>query len=315
MKVGRREIHVSKRDKVFFPESGITKGDLVDYYHRVADTFLPHARGRAVSMHRFPDGIEGDAFFQKDVPDYFPDWIRRVEIEKEGGTLDQLVIEEAATLVYLADQGCITPHVWLSRVDRIRRPDRLIVDFDPPTDDPEAAFGEVRWAARTTRDLLDEVGLVSFVQTSGSRGLHIHVPLDAEADFDAVRHFAMDLSDLLAHRHPDRLTTAHRKAKREDRIFLDVLRNAYAQTSVAPYAVRARPGAPVATPLAWDELSRSGLSPVSYTVENLFQRLGQTDDPWAGMGRHARGLSGPRETLDGLLEEAGMESRAGAGSG
>lgn len=311
MRVGRRTVDVSSRDKVFFPDAGLTKGDLVDYYHRIADTFLPHVRDRAVAMKRYPDGIGGESFFQKDVPGHFPDWIRRVEIEKEGGALDQLVIDEAATLVYLADQGCVTPHVWLSRVDRIRHPDRLIVDFDPPGEDPDAAFDPVRWAARTARDLLEEVGLVPFVQTSGSRGLHIHVPLDRTADFDAVRHFAMDLAHLLAHRHPDRLTTAHRKAKREDRIFLDVLRNAYAQTSVAPYAVRARPGAPVATPLRWDELGRSGLSPVSYTIENLFQRLGQTDDPWSGMGRRARGLTGPREALNALLDEAGLESQGG----
>jgi bifunctional non-homologous end joining protein LigD len=309
VKVGRREIDVSNRDKVFFPDSGVTKGDLVDYYHRIADTFLPHARDRPVSMERFPDGIAGDSFFQKDVPDYFPGWIRRVEIEKENGTLHQLVIDDAATLVYLADQGCVTPHVWLSRSEHIRRPDRLIVDFDPPGDDPDAYFDEVRWAARTTRSLLEELDLVPFVQTSGSRGLHIHVPLNGDEGFDTVRHFAMDLADLLARRHPERLTTAHRKAKREGRIFLDVLRNAYAQTSVAPYAVRARAGAPVATPLAWDELDRSGLGPVSYTVENIFRRLGQRDDPWSGMGRHGRSLSGPRQALNELLGEAGLDPR------
>ena len=311
MKVGRREIQVSNRDKVFFPESGLTTGDLVDHYHRIADVLLPHVRDRAVSMQRFPDGIRGEGFFQKEVPDHFPEWIRRVEIRKKGGTLRQLVLDEAAALVYLADQGCITPHVWSSRVGRIRHPDRLIVDFDPPGDDPDDHFDEVRWAARTTRDLLDEVGLVPFVQTSGSRGLHIHVPLDASAGFDTVRRFARDLADLLARRHPDRLTTAHRTSKRGSRVFLDVLRNAYAQTSVAPYAVRARPGAPVATPLEWDELGRSGLGPASYTMTNLFRRLGQRDDPWAGMGRKARGLAGPRSALDELLDEAGLEARRG----
>jgi bifunctional non-homologous end joining protein LigD len=302
MKVGRRTIEIGNPDKVLFPNAGITKRDLAEYYRDVAPTLLPHAEGRPISMQRFPDGLDGDSFYQKDVPDYFPDWIHTERIEKEGGSLRQVVIDDAATLVYLADQACITPHAWLSRVDRIRRPDRMVFDFDPPGNDWQETFDAVRWAARTTADLLRDVGLVPFLQTSGSKGLHIHVPLDREADFDAVRELARDLSGLLARRHPGRLTTEQRKAKRGDRVFLDVARNGYAQTTVLPYAVRARPGAPVATPLDWDELGRGDLDPRTYTVENVGRRLAQKDDPWKSMGRRARGIDGPREGLDEMIE-------------
>jgi len=298
--VDGHEIEFSNLDKVLFPDAGITKGDVVDYYERIADVMLPHMEDRIVSMHRWPDGIDGGDFYQKDVPDHFPDWIRSVEVDKEDGTLRQVVVDDRATLVYLAQQACLTPHVWLSRTDARRKPDRMIFDFDP-SDDWEEAFDEVRCAARRLRSLLeDELELKSFVMTSGSRGLHIHVPLVPEDDFDAVRAFAGEVARVLEDRHPDRLTTAQRKDKRGDRVFIDILRNAYAQTAVAPYSIRARPGAPVATPLEWDELSRSGMSPRAYTLKNLFRRLGRKDDPWSGMDRHRRSLTGPRDTLGGL---------------
>ena len=303
LEVGRRTIEIGSPDKVLFPDAGITKLDLAEYYRDVSGTLLPHAEGRPISMHRFPDGLGGEDFYQKDVPDYFPDWIHTETIEKEGGSLRQVVIDDAATLVYLADQACITPHVWPSRIDRIRHPDRMVFDFDPPGDDWEATFDEVRWAARTTAELLREIGLVPFVQTSGSKGLHVHVPLDREADFDEVRRLARDLTDLLADRHPDRLTTAQRKKKRGDRVFLDVARNAYAQTAVLPYAVRARPGAPIAAPLDWEELGAGDLHPRRYTVKNVLRRLAQKADPWKGMGRHARGIGVPRSELDAMRRD------------
>lgn len=301
MRIGRRTVDVSSPDKVYFPDAGITKGEVVDYYRRVAPDLLRHARGRLVSMQRFPDGIHGPRFYQKEVPAYFPDWIHTEEVEKKEGTLRQLVIDDAATLVYLADQGCITPHVWLSRVDRVRRPDRLVVDLDPPGEDAQAVFPDVCRSAREVGELLEEVGLVPFLMTSGSRGLHIHVPLDRGADFDEVRAFAGDLAEVLVSRHPERLTTAHRKEQRGDRIFVDVLRNAYAQTAVAPYAVRAREGAPVATPLDWEELDEPGLHARTHTIRTLVRRLEERPDPWKGMGRRARGLDRPRWMLDRIL--------------
>ena len=308
MTVDGQEVKVSNEDKVFFPGSGITKGDLLDHYRRSAQYLLPHVRGRLVSMERFPDGIEEDGFFQKDIPDHFPDWIRAEEVEKEGGRLRQLVIEDAPTLVYIVNQGCITPHVWLSRVDRLQHPDRMVFDLDPAGNDPTATFPEVRWAARRLRALLEEVGLAPFVMTSGSRGLHVHVPLDGEADFDRVRGFAKDAADLLVSRHPERLTREQRKAERGDRVFLDVMRNAYGQTAVAPYAVRAREGAPVATPLEWDELGRSGMHPRRYDLGNLFQRLSRKEDPWKEMERRGRGLGDPSRELERIRKVEAPES-------
>jgi bifunctional non-homologous end joining protein LigD len=295
LEVGGRAVAVSSPDKVLFPEDGTTKADLARYYAKVADTMLPHLKGRPISMLRYPDGIEGESFFQKDVPDYFPAWIRRAKVEKEGGTLEMMVAEEPAALVYLAGQACITPHVWLSRIDRPQRPDRLIFDFDPSGDD----FGPVRDGARRMRDLLEELGLAPFVMTTGSRGLHVTVPLDRSADFDVVRTFARGCAELLVARRPDHLTVEHRKAKRDGRVYVDTGRNAYAQTGVAPYAVRALPGAPVATPLDWSELGRA--RPRSTTIANLFRRLGRKDDSWADIDRRARPLVKAAERLRRML--------------
>lgn len=295
----RRTVPISRPKKVLFPGAGFTKRNLADYYARVAGAMLPHLRDRPLTLQRFPDGIGESGFYQKDAPDHFPDWIETATMRKEGGTVDYPLASDAAALRYFADQGCITPHVWLSRKDRPDHPDRLVFDLDPPD---ESDFDGVRRAARDVRDLMRGIGLEPHVMTSGSRGLHVWIALDREAAFDDVRAFARDAAALLARRHPDRLTVEHRKAKRGGRIFLDTLRNAYAQTAVAPYAVRARPGAPVATPLDWDELGASGMGPQRYTIGNLFRRLGRKEDPWRAIGRRARGLSGPRKELDALSE-------------
>lgn len=302
--VGHREIEISNADKVLFPSASggeITKGDLVDYYRRVAETMLPHVAGRPVSMHRFPDGIDGKRFFQKDAPGYFPEWIRTEDVAKEGGTVRHVVIDAPATLVYLANQACITPHVWLSRVEHLERPDRLIFDLDPPEGAAGGDLGLLRRSVRWTRELLQELGLEPFLMTTGSRGFHVVVPLEPEEGFDEVRAFARGAATLLAERHPDRLTVETRKAKRGDRVFVDYLRNGYAQTGVPPYAVRARPGAPVATPLDWSELS--GQEPRRYTLETLFRRLSRKADPWAGIDRRRTTLGDARERLRRLAEE------------
>jgi bifunctional non-homologous end joining protein LigD len=299
VRLGRATIELSNLDKVLFPDSGITKGELVDYYRKVAPLILPYLRDRPVSMQRFPDGIDGEGFYQKSVPDYFPDWIERVTVAKEGGTVTHVICQNLATLVYLANQGCITPHVWLSRRDRLDHPDRMIFDLDPADDD----FAAARRAARDLRELVDQLGLVAYVMATGGRGLHVVVPLDRSADFETSRGFARDVAELLARRDPERLTTEARKDKRKGRLFVDYLRNAYAQTGVPPYAVRPRGGAPVAIPLAWEELGDRKLRGHSYDVRNAFRQLGRVDDPWTGMGRRARGLAAPRKNLDRLLEE------------
>lgn len=301
MRIGRHEVEVTHREKTFFPDAGLTKGDLVDYYARVAPVMVPHIRHYPVSMLRYPDGLSGEGFYQKDTPDYFPAWIRRVTIPKrEGGSLQAPVVDSAAALVYLANQACITPHLWLARADDLERPDRMIFDLDPP-DDPQG-FDLVRTAALDLREVLEEIGLSPWVMTTGSRGLHVVAPLRREQGFDEVRAFARDLAGVLVRRRPEAYTLEQRKQKRQGRLFLDVLRNAYGATAVAPYAVRARPGAPVATPLGWAEVEEdASLGPRNWTIVNLFERLARLPDPWSGMMRHARSLAGPRRRLSRML--------------
>lgn len=287
------EIELSSLDKVLFPEAGLTKGDLIAYCRRIADVALPHYRDRPLSMQRFPDGIAAEGFFQKQAPDYFPHWIERVELAKQDGTVSYVVANSAATLVYLANQGCITHHLSLARRDEPERPDRLIFDLDPTDDD----FAKVQAAATSLKTLLDELDLPSFVMTTGSRGLHVAVALDRSAVFDEARAFAGDLARCLARREPGALTVEQRKNKRGDKLFLDTLRNAYGQTAVAPYAVRAIEGAPVATPLRWDEVGAGDLTARSYTIENIFRRLAQIEDPWSDIARRGCSIAAARRRL------------------
>lgn len=280
------EVEVGNADKLLFPDAGLTKSDLADYWARIGDTAIPHYRDRALTMHRFPDGIGEDGFFQKAIGDHFPDWIRRKTLPKQDGEVTHVIADSAATLVYLADQGCITPHLSLFRVDRIKRPDRLIFDLDPSDDD----FSKIQETARYLHRALDDLDLPSFVQTTGSRGLHIVVPLDRSAPFDTVREFTHALCRAVAAKAPELMTTEQRKNKRGNRVFLDDLRNAYGQTAVGPYAVRAIKGAPVATPLRWDEVGDGDLDPQRYTVDNLFRRMAQLQDPWKDIDDSAAAL-------------------------
>ncbi|MFD9633300.1 non-homologous end-joining DNA ligase [Streptomyces violascens] len=296
LRAGRRAVEINRPDKVLFPEDGITKADLAEYYRGVARKMLPHLHGRPLMLERHPDGIDGESFMQKDVPDYFPDWVDTAELPKEDGTVTHVLCDDTATLLYLAGQACITPHRWLAKADRPDCPDRLVFDLDPPDDD----FAPVREAAALAHELLDELRLPSVLMTTGSRGLHVIVPLDRRAPFDDVRAFAREAADLLAARHDDRLTTEPRKQARHGRLYLDVQRNAYAQTTVAPYAVRALPGAPVAAPLAWSELNEPGLTARRWTTSTMSERLG--DDPWQGALRRGRSLAPARRRLAALAD-------------
>jgi bifunctional non-homologous end joining protein LigD len=288
------KVEISNPDKILFPRDGITKGELAGYYEHVAEWMLPHIKGRPLSLQRFPSGIGERGFFHKDAPDYFPAWVRRVEAAKHGGSVTHAIASDARTLVYLANQNTITPHVWLSRADRIDQPDRMVIDLDPA---PGSDFADVRSAARSAGELLQEVGLEPFAQVTGSKGIHVWTPIQRRANFDDVKDLADGLADLLAARHPDTLTTEFRKEKRGGRILVDVLRNRYAQTVVPPYAVRPLEGAPVATPIEWDELSDSKLRPNRWTIRTVLGRLDKKGDPWSEMNSHARGLSAPGKRL------------------
>jgi bifunctional non-homologous end joining protein LigD len=291
--VDDHEVTVSHADRVVFPDIDLTKGELVDYYRRVAPHAVPHLRGRPLTMQIFPKGAAEPGAFVKERRAHFPDWVGSAEVpvsdatrKRRTGGLVMPVVDTEDALAYLANQGMVTPHVWLSRADRPDDPDRMVFDLDPSDDD----FDLVRHTALELRDVLTDLGLVPYVKTTGSRGLHVTVPLDRSANTAQVGEFADAVAAELVARHPDRLTTAFSKADRGGRLFLDVLRNRPSQTEVAAYGVRARPGAPVATPLEWDEVQDGSLTADRWTVRNVFRRLAQRADPWEGIERDARPL-------------------------
>lgn len=284
MKIDGKEFEVNNKDKVFYPDQGYTKEDVMNYYKKIAPYILPHLQKRPLTMVRYPDGIDGKKFYQKDAPDYFPEWIKTQAIsKKEGGKVNYVIANDKATLVYLASQACISPHSWLSQLSALDKPDKLIVDLDPNDDD----FSKVKAAAKKVRAYFEkELKFSSFVMTTGSRGLHVVLPIEPELDFEQVLQLAHKLADHLAQKHADILTAEIRKKERGNKIYLDVMRNARGQTSVAPYSLRARPGAPVATPLDWEELDRLK-SAQAYTLTTLFNRLGQKDNPWKAWNKKA----------------------------
>ncbi|MFF4185159.1 non-homologous end-joining DNA ligase [Streptomyces sp. NPDC001691] len=300
LRVGRRTLTLHRQDKPLLPagDSGgdaITKGDLVSYYRQIAPFMLPHLRGRPLMLERLPDGLDGPRIMQKNTPANFPDWITRAEVSKEGGTVVHTVCDDAATLVFLADQAAITLHRWQSRTSHVDRPDRLVFDLDPADD---SGFDAVRSAARLVRELLEDLGLACGVMTTGSRGLHVVAALNGGLGFDDVHDFAKQAADVLAEAHPDDLTTATRKKDRGSRLYLDVQRNAYAQTSVVPYTVRAKEGAPVATPLAWEQLDDPALSARRWTIADAVEQA--ETDPWGGLMRRGRSLGPALRRLEKL---------------
>lgn len=289
LRIDGRIVAVTHPEKVLFPRDGITKRELVAYYQRIAATMLPHLRERPIVMERYPDGINREKIFQKNTPSHFPGWIKVVSLPKKDGFVRHVVCNDASTLVYLANQAVITPHTWLSRIDKPTYPDQMIFDLDPSDGD----FGAVCKTAKLLRERLLEEGLASFVKSTGSRGLHVLVPLKRSADFDSVRAFARTIAEALVQSDPEHLTTEARKDKRKSRIFIDTVRNAYAQTAAPAYAVRPRDSAPVAAPLEWKELDNHQLKPDLYNIRNIFDRLDTIGDLWKNLNQHAQGL--PRE--------------------
>lgn len=276
LEVDGRELSISSPDKVLFPDDGITKAQMVRYYQRIAPLLVRHSAGRPVALHRFPDGIGAGGFFQKQVGKHFPEWIPRVELSTRDGSTEFVVIQDEATIVYLAGQGVLVFHTLFSRADAPHRPVEVMVDLDPTTADR----GPIRAAAGRLRELFAERGYDPRVKTSGSRGLHVVVDVDLP-DFPAARGLALEVSEQLVAEGPDEFTLEFYKNKRGDRLLLDINRNAYQQHAVAPYSLRALPGAPVAAPLEWDEALSPRWDPQRWTITNLFRRLAQRDDPWS----------------------------------
>jgi bifunctional non-homologous end joining protein LigD len=289
IRVGKRAVPITNRDKVLFPEDGITKGDLIEYYVAVAPKMLPHVKNHPLTMQRFPDGIKADGIMHKNIPKYFPDWVARSEQPKKGGTVTYVLANDAPTLAYLAQQGSITQHIWLSTHQKPYEPDVMIVDLDPTTED----FAEVREAALIFREILEDLDLVPFVKTTGSRGLHVAVPIRPKFGFDVVHEVAVRAAQRAIDAHPDLLTMEFYKAKRGDRIFADVHRNGFGATAVTPYSVRPLDGAPVAAPISWDEVSDKKLRPDGFSMADALER----PDHWKGFRSSARGLSRAIKTL------------------
>jgi bifunctional non-homologous end joining protein LigD len=284
---------ITHPEKVLFPEDGITKGDLAAYYEAIAPLMLPHLRGRPVTMERYPAGIGRKGFWQKDVSKGFPGWLQRVAVPKKEGVVHHPVVTDTQSLLWIVNQNAITQHVWTSRVPDLMHPDLCVFDLDPSTDDVAA----VRSAALELRALLEELGLPSWVKTSGSKGFHIVVPLDGKAEMDVVAQFANVVGTVFVRRAPDRLTQEFSKAGRRGRIYVDTGRNGYSATFAAAYTVRARRGAPVSAPCTWEEVERGQVAPATFTLRTMSERIATVGDLWADMRRRRRSLTRPLAAL------------------
>jgi bifunctional non-homologous end joining protein LigD len=278
---------ITHPDKVLFPDDGITKGELAAYYETLAPVMLPHLRRRPLTLERYPAGIGRKGFWQKDVSKGFPEWLERTEVPKKDGTVHYPLVTDVRGLLWVANQNTITPHVWVSRVPKLFYPDLCVFDLDPPNeDDPDT----LRAAALGLRDLLEELGLPSWVKTSGSKGFHIVVSLDGKSETGDVARFTHAVGALLVKRNPESLTQEFSKADRRGRILVDTGRNGYGATFAAAYAVRAKAGAPISAPCTWLEIERGVVGPRTFSLRTMPDRIKKVGDLWADMRTRKRGL-------------------------
>ena len=284
---------ITHPEKVLFPDDGITKGELAAYYEAIAPAMLPHIEGRPVTLERYPAGIGKPGFWQKDVSKGFPAWLERATVPKRDGTVHHALVSDARSLQWLANQNTITPHVWPSRAPDLFQPDVCVFDLDPSADEPEV----LRAAALQVRDLLGDLGLPSWLKTSGSKGFHVAVPLDRQAAFGDVARFAHAMGSLLVKEDAEHLTQEFHKADRGGRILVDTGRNEYSATFAAAYAVRARPGAPVSAPCTWEELERGEAGPRTFALRTMAGRVAAVGDPWSDMWKQRWSLRGPMDLL------------------
>lgn len=298
LRANNHSITISHEEKLYFPEDGITKKDLIDYYAVVSPVFLPYVRNRLLTQQRFPGGIYAEAFYQKNTPNYFPPWIETKYVKKKKGPGgDHYVLcNNKATLLYLVNQSCITPHVWLSTIDSLNYPNCIIWDLDPPHGKP-VDFGLVVHAAQLLREILESLGLTPWVMTTGSRGVHVRVAIKPEYTFTKVRAFARSIAQIMIAAEPRYLTLESRKTKRGGKLLLDVMRNGFGATAVPPYAVRALCTAPVATPLTWDELGAKNMHAQKYTLTTVLSRLTKQGDPWKPLQTSQKSLKKAMEKV------------------
>jgi len=291
---------ITHPEKVLFPDDSITKGDLASYYELVAPHLVPQISGRPITLERFPSGIGAKGFMQKNLSTG-PKWLQLVEVPKKGGVVNYPLVHTTEDLLWLVNQNCITFHAWTSRVPDLMWPDICVFDLDPSEEDPDA----LRAATLAVRDVLAELGLASWVKTSGSKGFHIIVPLDRKTDFDGVVAFTHAVALMLVQRDPAGLTLEFLKADRGKRIYVDIGRNTPGATVAAPYTVRPKPGAPVSAPCTWEEIERGEAHPQSFTLRTMAERLERVGDLWTGLQAHGQSLTDPMrqvERLGGKLE-------------
>lgn len=274
------KVEITHGDKILFPKDKITKEDMIDYYSKVAPYILPQMKNRLIVLKRYPNGIKEEGFIQKQAADYFPSWIKKKTFKtKEGKLMSMIYCNDIDTLIYLANQGTITFHLWLSQIDALDKADRIIFDLDPGT----SSFSSVIQAAKDLRDILEkELKLKCYLMSTGSKGLHIYIFLSKKIEFDQTRGFAKQVAGLMSSRSPNLYTNQASKAKRQNKVFIDYLRNGFGQTAVCPYALRALDGAPVAIPISWEELKGS-IDPQSFHMKNFFKKVLQKSNPWASV--------------------------------
>ncbi len=297
MIVGKHVVRITHPNKIVGKKPRVTKKDLVRYYVHIAPIMLTYLKDRPLTMQRFVEGIDSEGFYQKEASEYFPAYIKRVTVKKEGGLVHHVMVNNAESLVYLANQLVICFHVWLSKKSSLYKPDRIIFDFDPATNN----FTLVQAAALRLKKIIERLGLVPYVMTTGSRGLHVVIPIKPKAVFDDVRLFAHDIACYMVKQDPKTLTLEMRKEKRKGKIFIDYLRNGFAATGIAPYSARARPGFPVATPITWAEVAQKGLRSDKWTIVTIRDRLNVKGDIWQDMRMQARPLGVARKKLDALI--------------
>jgi bifunctional non-homologous end joining protein LigD len=283
LRKGRRELRLSNLDKPFWPDEGITKGDVVAYYRDVAEVLVPHLKGRPFTMKRYPDGWQGKHFFQKQAPSHMPAWIKRAAFpastrEGEKKVIEYALVDDELALLWMANMGCIDMHVWSSRADRPERPDWVMFDLDPSED---AGFDDVVTVARLVKETLDLLELEGFPKTSGSRGIHVLVPIARRHTFSEAREFAAIIAGALARAHPRLVTTEWARAKRTG-VLVDANQNGPGKTNASVYSVRPGAGAHVSTPLRWNEVSE-GFDPAAFTMDAVLDRVARNGDLFAGV--------------------------------
>ena len=277
-------VTITHPDKVLFPDDGITKRDLANYYEAMAPVMLPHLRGRPVTMERYPAGIDKQGFWQKDVSKGFPAWLQRVDVPKKDGVVHHPIVTDTQSLLWITNQNTVTQHVWASRAPRLNFPDLCVFDLDPSRDEPEV----LRDAAMALRDLLLEQGVTSWVKTSGSKGFHIVTRMAAKASYRDSSHFADLVANILVQQRPKQLTLEFSKAARGGRILIDIGRNRPGATFAAAYTVRAKPGAPVSAPCTWEEVERGEAQPQTFTLRSMPARLDAVGDLWSALVKTKR---------------------------